>query len=579
MVGLQSFAAYVKKFKKSPNEFASVGVAILSDSSSQYLVKAMVAAGIENKLNLSIYEAPYNQIYEELVQQDSPVFDASVSALFLLTSQQKLYKKFLHTPTSQRIYFAQNHLQYLQQLGELARSRSNAALVFCNYPDVNDEVFGNFANSHPASFPYQLRQLNVLLMEWVSQTQNIYLADLASLVARYGHANVMDNRLYLANDVVFALDFLPAVARALVQMVAVVKGNLKKCLILDLDNTMWGGIIGDDGLESIELGDLGNGKAFVALQHWAKQLMQRGIILAVCSKNEAVVAREPFEKHPDMVLRMDDISVFVANWENKADNIRYIQKVLNIGFDSMVFVDDNPFERQVVRQELPDVTVPELPDDPVEYLPFLQALRLFETTTFTTEDAGRTELYKAEAQRQMGLSLHTNYDAYLESLSIEAEVTGFVSQVVPRVAQLSQRSNQFNLRTIRYTEASASELAHSPHHTCLAVRLLDQFGDYGIIGIVVLKRNEDDALFIENWMMSCRVLKRGVEDMVLNLIVEAAQELGCKTVIGEYLPTKKNGMVKDHYKGLGFSAHHDGSWHLKTEGYVPRKHFITIKKN
>jgi FkbH-like protein len=579
MIALESFASFIKQSRLAKEVLSPVKVAILSDSASQYLSKAMTAAGRESNLNLSIYEAPYNQIYEELMQPDSPVFEPSVSVIYVLTSQQKLYKQYLHTAVENRAFFAENYIQYLRQLSTLARAKSTAVLIFCNFPDVNDEVFGNFSNSHQASYPYQLRLLNVRLMEWVAQEQNVFVADIASLVARFGHTNAIDHRLYQANDVVFALDFLPAVARLLVQMAAVVKGHLKKCLILDLDNTLWGGIIGDDGLEQIELGDLGNGKAFVALQHWIKQLMQRGIILAVCSKNEAHIAREPFEKHPDMVLRPADIAIFVANWENKADNIRYIQKVLNIGFDSMVFIDDNPFERNVVRQELPEVTVPELPEDPVEYLPFLQSKRLFETNAFTSEDAERTGQYQAEAQRQHILTVHTNYDAYLQSLNIEAEVSSFEPQVVPRVAQLSQRSNQFNLRTIRYTEAQVSSLATSPSHKGFAIRLMDQFGDYGIIGIIVLEKIDAESLFIENWIMSCRVLKRGVEDLVLNLIMDAAHSLQCKAVVGEYLPTKKNVMVKDHYHNLGFSPKGTNQWMLDVAGYVPRKHFITIKEN
>jgi FkbH-like protein len=239
-------------------------------------------------------------------------------------------------------------------------------------------------------------------------------------------------------------------------------GKFKKCVVLDLDNTVWGGIIGDDGLENIQVGSLGIGKAFTEFQYWVKKLKNRGVIVAVCSKNTESVAKEPFEKHPDMVLKLDDIAVFIANWENKVDNIRKIQQILNIGFDSMVFLDDNPFERNMVRENIPGLLVPELPEDPAEYLEYLYTLDLFETVSYTDNDAERTRQYQIEAQRITLFEKFTNEDDFLESLNMVSVVESFSKFNIPRVAQLSQRSNQFNLRTIRYTEADLEHIAASP---------------------------------------------------------------------------------------------------------------------
>ena len=335
-----------------------------------------------------------------------------------------------------------------------------------------------------------------------------------------------------------------------------------------------GGIIGDDGLEGIQIGDLGIGKAFTKFQQWIKQLKERGIILTVCSKNTAHIAKEPFEKHPDMVLRLEDIAVFVANWENKADNIRYIQSILNIGFDSMVFLDDNPFEREMVKKEIPEIVVPDIPEDPAEYLPFLYQQNLFETTSFTQEDSKRNDLYKEEAERVVQQHAYTNEDEFLQSLSMTAIIQPINTFTLPRAAQLTQRSNQFNVRTIRYTEEQVKAITEDKNKYTLAVSLQDKFGDYGLISLVIAEKKNDTDLFIDTWIMSCRVLKRKVEQLLLNQIVTLAREHHFKRITGEYIPTAKNGLVKDHFNLLGFSNQNE-QWVLSIDDYTDKTTFIT----
>ncbi|MDP9040519.1 MAG: HAD-IIIC family phosphatase, partial [Bacteroidota bacterium] len=373
-----------------------------------------------------------------------------------------------------------------------------------------------------------------------------------------------------------SLSVLPAVAAKTVDLIGAMSGVFKKCLILDLDNTMWGGIIGDDGMENIQLGTLGIGKAFTEFQYWIKKLKNRGIIIAVCSKNTESVAKEPFENHPDMVLGMDDIAVFVANWDNKADNIRQIQSILNIGFDSMVFLDDNPFERNMVRENIPGITVPELPEDPAEYLEFLYQQNLFETISFSNEDAERTKQYQVEAKRSVQQKSFTNEDDFLKSLNMVSLVEPFNKFNTPRVAQLSQRSNQFNLRTVRYTESDIETIASAKDIFSFSFTLEDKFGDNGMICVIILKKEDDQTLFIDTWFMSCRVLKRGMENFVLNTIAHFAREKGYTNLKGEYIETAKNEMVKNHYLHLGFQPS-DGYWLLNACTYEDKKCFIKTK--
>ena len=296
----------------------------------------------------------------------------------------------------------------------------------------------------------------------------------------------------------------------------------------------------------------------------------------MCSKNDEDTAKLPFEKHPEMVLRLEDIACFVANWENKADNIKRIQQTLNLGFDSFVFLDDNAFERGVVRELLPDVTVPELPEDPARVPEFLESLHLFEAVSFSEEDLARTAQYQAEASRTQAQAKFTDFNEFLRSLEMEAEIKPFDSFHNPRIAQLTQRSNQFNLRTQRYTEAEIARIAASDRYITRYMTLSDRFGEHGLISLVILEK-QGDALFIDTWLMSCRVLKRGVEDALFNAVVEIAKECGAKQLIGEYLPTAKNRMVEGFYPGFGMQKIGEGRYALDPAAYQPRTHLIHVR--
>ena len=375
---------------------------------------------------------------------------------------------------------------------------------------------------------------------------------------------------------VLSTDILPNVAEIILNIINVRLGVLHKCVILDLDNTLWGGVIGDDGYENIEIGTLGIGKAFTEFQKWLKELKHRGIILAVCSKNNESVAKEAFLKNKEMVLKLEDISVFMANWDNKADNIKTIQSILNIGFSSMVFIDDNPVERQIVKENMPEITVPNLPEDPACYLEYLYGLNLFENTGITSEDSNRTNLYQIEHQRLNLKKSFVDEKEFLKSLEMLSLVEGFNKNNLSRVAQLSQRSNQFNLRTIRYDESDIINYESSNQYENFTFTLNDKFGENGLICVVVLKQTKEATMFIENWFMSCRVLKRGMENFVLNTIVNKMKLKGVKQIEGEYIPSTKNQIVVNHYNDLGFTET-NGKWVLDINSYLERETYINFK--
>jgi len=275
-----------------------------------------------------------------------------------------------------------------------------------------------------------------------------------------------------------------------------------------------------------------------------------------------------------MILRMDDLAMFVANWENKADNLKLIQSVLNIGFDSMVFIDDNPFERNMVRTYLPDVCVPELPEDPAEYLAFLEEQNLFETNSYTLEDKERTGLYKEEAKRNISKLSYASEADFLKNLEMICIVNPFDAFSIPRVAQLTQRSNQFNLRTVRYSDEQIAQIASSDSYVTFAFTLTDKYGSHGLISVIVLEKKGKDILFADTWIMSCRVLKRGMEQFALYEILNWAKQNGFTQIEGEYIPTAKNGIVENHYKDLGFTPLNENKWVLDVNSNNPNTNFF-----
>lgn len=570
----------LKKLAREVSNAPKLKVALLGDTATQLLVTSIKGEAVDRGLSLDIFEGEYNQVERQLMAPTSELYEYNAEIVIIFQSTHKLGEYHSSLAIDKQEHLADERLSFISSLCENP-SFANKKIIYFNYPEIEDTVFGSYANKVESSFSFQVRKLNYELMKLSCQYPNLFICDIAGLQNMFGRRFMFAPNVYMTTEMVLSVNALPYVASRVVDIIAAIKGQFKKCLILDLDNTVWGGVIGDDGLEGIELGHgLGIGKAFTEFQMWVKKLKQRGIIICVASKNNEETAREPFEKHPDMVLKLDDIAVFQANWETKVDNIRTIQSVLNIGFDSMVFLDDNPFERNMVRENIPGITVPELPDDPAMYLEYLYSLNLFETASYSNADKDRTKQYQVEAKRVSLSKSFTNEADFLKSLNMVSTVSGFTRFNTPRVAQLSQRSNQFNLRTIRYTEADIESMANDPNVIDLSFTLEDKFGDNGLIAVVIMKQQDVDTLFVDTWFMSCRVLKRGMENFTLNTMAEYAKEKGYKRIIGEYIPTPKNKMVELHYPNLGFTQLEPESYQyvLDLDSYSPRECYITKRE-
>lgn len=495
--------------------------------------------------------ADFNTVEQTILDPESKVYAFCPDLIWIFTN----YRDFLPP------LLGQASTQILEETVEASVGRFSSlwtairkyssAYIFQNNADIPaSRSFGNFEGNVGWSRVGFLRSVNQRLAECMEGAGTIVDIDfLSSLV---GKRAWFDDRFWYHSKHACSLDASGLLAYKAARLVAGLKGQSKKCLVLDLDNTLWGGVIGDDGLDGLRLGSGPEGEAFVAFQEYLLSLRNRGVVLAVCSKNEEENGKLPFLQHPGMRLSLDDIAVFVANWENKADNIRYIAETLGLGLESFVFIDDNPVERKLVKDLLPMVEVPEMPSDPVGYIATLDQLALFETVSISPEDAKRAAMYRDNAIRNEQKRHYTDLSSFLQSLRMQSCVGNFSDSCLPRVAQLINKSNQFHLTTTRYSEAEILARREARDHVCMDFTLSDRFGDNGLVCAVILRLEGEDAI-IDTWVMSCRVLSRQLEHFVYNAIRSAATRHGCVRIVGIYKPTKKNMLVSDLYDKLGFT--------------------------
>jgi len=468
----------------------------------------------------------------------------------------------------------QSALAYLQMLCAGIREHSGAVCIVQSFAPPAERLLGSLDRALPGTLHSQIAAINHALSDGVRRSGDLLL-DVAGLAETVGLANWHHPQLWNLAKLPFNDAFIPLYSDHVARTVAALRAKSAKVLVLDLDNTVWGGVIGDDGLEGIKLaqGDA-RGEAYLAVQSMALNLRRRGIVLAVSSKNTDAVAREPFLQHPEMLLKLEHFAVFQANWTDKASNLQAIAAELSLGLDALVFLDDNPAERGLMRQLLPQVKVPELPEDPAWFARTLAAAGYFEAVTFADEDLRRAAYYQDNARR-LGLQMEVGgVDAYLASLQMAVTFQPFHATGRARIVQLINKSNQYNLTTRRYTEPEVAAAEADPQVFTLQVRLADIFGDNGMIAVVICRPAEAGAWAIDTWLMSCRVLGRKVELLVLCELLRHARAAGVERLVGRFRPTGRNQMVADHYAKLGFSKVGEDDqgqtcWELLVAGVFP----------
>ena len=426
-----------------------------------------------------------------------------------------------------------------------------------------------------------ISRLNQKFYAYAASHEDFYINDIDYLAADYGLTAWGDAFYWHMYKYAMCLDAIPSLASSLANIIKSLYGRNKKALVLDLDNTLWGGVVGDDGVDGIAIGpEVPEGQVYAEFQSYCKALKSIGVVLAIDSKNDEANALAGLN-HPDGVLRPDDFVCIKANWEPKDRNLLAIAEELNLGADSFVFADDNPAERSIVAAQVPGVETPVL-DGAENYIKMLDHGGYFEVTALSGEDLKKTELYHANAQRRRAQAAFSDYGAYLDSLEMKATIRRFEPLYMQRIAQLTNKSNQFNLTTLRCSEDDIRAMAEDAGCLCLYGKLVDKFGDNGVV-TVVAGRQQGDVLHLQLWLMSCRVLKRGMEDAMMDAVVADAAARGIKTIRGYYYPTAKNGMVRDFYAEMGYTQlETDGNggtvWELEVETYRPRQPHITIER-
>lgn len=526
-------------------------LALVGNGTLDYLVPLLVASAARHGIALECVQADFGQMAQEALDPGSAVNQAKPDAVLLAIDARGLpLRPGLDEAAALKSVAAS--VDHVGMLRASFRANANAMCIVQSLAPPPEPLFGSFDARYPGTLRALCARFNIALAESLHGTPDA-LFDVAALAETVGLGAWHSPKQWNVGKLAFDARFLPLYADHVGRILGALRGKARRALILDLDNTIWGGVIGDDGIDGISLGQGdGTGEAFLEVQRTALALRDRGIVLAVSSKNNDDVARSPFREHPEMLLHEEHIAVFQANWQDKATNICAIAAELSLGTDAMVFLDDNPAERALVRATLPEVAVPELPDEPSLYARILSAAGYFESVSFGDEDRNRAASYEANAQRIAVREQIADLDAYLASLKMTITFKPFDSVGRARIAQLINKSNQFNLTTRRYTEIDVAAFEADPSIFTLQVRLEDTFGDNGMIGVVIC-RETDDTWEIDTWLMSCRVLGRRVEQMVLREILAQARERGVRRVLGAYLPTERNALVRDHYRNLGFA--------------------------
>jgi FkbH-like protein len=567
------------------NPLSPARLTILSSSTADHLMPSIRIAGLRRGLLLECRTGEYGMFRQELLDPSSSTVADSEFVLIALDAESILPQTKPADGEAAR-EAVEAAMAELTELWRAARRRSGGMVIQQLIIDRQPALFGNL-DATTAGAPSALVRACNAAIRAAAPAERVLILDTEALALRYGVRRLFDATRWHQAKQEFAPPHAPLYGDHLARIIMAARGRSRKCLVLDLDNTLWGGVIGDDGLEGIRIGQGSpEGEAFAAFQSYVKRLAERGIVLAASSKNDPAIALEAFERHPDMVLKRDDIAVFEANWGDKPAALQRIARKLEFGLDALVFFDDNPAERAIVRDTLPDVAVPEVPAAPEGFVDCLADSGWFEAAAFTGEDALRTRHYVADRQRRAALEKSTDLEAFLDSLGMEMEICRLDSVSLPRATQLINKTNQFNLTTRRTNEEEMAALAADPAAVVLTGRAKDKFGDNGLITVAVGRLGHDTGgrvLEIETWVMSCRVLGRRIEHAMRDALVEGARKSGAILLRGRYIPTPRNGLVKDHYAALGFvqTAKQEGGtteWQLDLRADPPtwRSPFIGL---
>lgn len=557
-------------------------IAILGGSTTNEVADQLGLFLLNYGIEAEFYQSEYGQYWQDAMF-GTPELDAFHPDVIYIHTNWRNIEHFPTTSDTPAQVDEMLEAEYarFETMWQALAQKFSCPVIQNNFERPNYRLMGNRDVWDVRGRTNFISRLNQKFYAYASAHEDFYINDLDYLASDYGLTAWGDAFFWHMYKYAMCLDAIPSLANSLANIIKSLYGRNKKALVLDLDNTLWGGVVGDDGVDGIAVGpEVPEGQVYAEFQSYCKALKSIGVILAVDSKNDEENALAGLN-HPDGVLRPDDFVDIKANWDPKDQNLKAIAADLNLGADSFVFADDNPAERAIVAAQVPGVATPVL-DGAENYIKTLDHGGYFEVTTLSGEDLKKTELYHANAERRRAQAAFADYGAYLDSLEMTATIRGFEPLYIQRIAQLTNKSNQFNLTTLRCSEDDIRGMADDPSWLCLYGKLVDKFGDNGVV-TVVAGQAEGEILHLRLWLMSCRVLKRGMEDAMMDAVVADAAARGLKTIRGYYYPTAKNGMVKEFYAGMGFTqveADEEGNttWELTVAQYTPRHPHMKIER-
>ena len=572
----------IKKELLKKDSSLTKNIAILGGSTTSELKNILELYLLKNGIAASFYESEYNKYYEDALFENPELEAFNPDVIYIHTTQLNI----INTP------HIADKVEDIDKLfnKELNRyttiwkslEKYNCAIIQNNFDLPHERTLGNLDCYDPHGKINFINRLNHAFATEAYKNKNLFINDINYLSASIGLDKWFNKNYWYGFKYAVSYDAIPLLAHNIANIINAIYGKTKKCLVLDLDNTCWGGVIGDDGLDGIKIGtETAIAEAYTAFQQYAKGLKDRGITLAVCSKNDFANAKEGFS-HPDSILKFDDFTSFKANWDPKFQNVIDIAKEINIGIDSLVFIDDNPVERDIVSSQVSQVSVPDIGDDITEYIAYIDKSGYFEPIALLEDDTQRNKYYEDNKKRLVEEAQYQTYDDFLLSLDMSAEIKTFSPVYLDRITQLTNKTNQFNLTTKRYTFSEIENMSSSENFITLYGKLSDKFGDNGLISIVIGEIKENEC-HIDLWLMSCRVLKRGMEEAMLDTLVIEAKKSDIKTIIGYYYKSAKNSMVLDMYSKFGFKLkeqnNDDTIWELNIESYQNKQKNIKVNND
>lgn len=559
-------------------------IAILGGSTTHDIKDILEIFLLEQGIRPTFYESEYNQYWQDIMFDNAELDKFRPDIIFIHTSNRNISQYPVLTDSRGTVDEILNRtFRHFSDMWDRIEEKYGCIVIQNNFDYPYWRLQGNREASDFHGTVNFLTRLNLMFAAYAQGHPHFFIHDINYLSASYGLDKWFDPFAWFMYKYALSMQAIPTFAHSVANIIKSLYGKNKKAFALDLDNTLWGGIVGDDGAENLKIGkETPTGEAYTEFQEYLKAHRQTGVILNIISKNEGENAQAGLN-HPEMTLKPDDFIIVKANWEPKSRNLVNVAHALSLTPDSFVFVDDNPAEREIIRQQVKNTAVPEIGDKPEEFIRAIDKMGYFEVTVVSADDVGREKMYKENAQRERAALSFSDYNEYLLSLEMKAEIAPFIPAYYSRIAQLSNKSNQFNLTTKRYTQAEIERIASDDSCITLYGKLADKFGDNGVVSVVIGHYDRDIA-DIDLWIMSCRVLKRDMEYAMMDMLVDTCKKRGVKKLIGHYYPTAKNGMVKEFYRNMAFEKIDEdeagnSNWEMAIDGYESKNRVIVLLDN